>query len=210
MPRSRPAGTREEGIGMRKLFMATVTVAMFGRLVSPALAAKGGNGMTRAAADRRRTRTRESRSRTTANSGSAARSASRPTPWDSPAGSTRCTPSGATRTSTATGSTSSRRTAETFVCAEMRTPNEELLLGGGGSEWLWSGGDAKCWAVLYACGWRAASSRRASPRPSASTRRAERPWRIALGAATARVMRPPTSRRWRYRNPSRHRLIKPP
>jgi len=29
--------------------------------------------------------------------------------------------------------------------AEMRTPNEELTLGGGGSEWLWSGGDAECW-----------------------------------------------------------------
>jgi len=39
-----------------------------------------------------------------------------------------------------------------LVYAEMRTPNEELLLGGGGSEWLWSGGSADCWAVLYAYG----------------------------------------------------------
>ena len=41
-----------------------------------------------------------------------------------------------------------------LVSAELRTPNEELLLGGGGSEWLWSGGSADCWAVLYAYGWK--------------------------------------------------------
>jgi len=32
------------GIGMRKLFVATATVAIFGLLVSPALSAPGGNG----------------------------------------------------------------------------------------------------------------------------------------------------------------------
>jgi hypothetical protein len=41
-----------------------------------------------------------------------------------------------------------------LVYAEMQTSNEELLLGGDGSEWLWSGGSADRWGVLYAYGWK--------------------------------------------------------
>jgi hypothetical protein len=37
--------------------------------------------------------------------------------------------------------------------AEMRKPSQNLTLGGVVSSWLSSGGDAECWAVLYACGW---------------------------------------------------------
>ena len=41
-----------------------------------------------------------------------------------------------------------------LVYAEMRKPTEELTLGGGGSAWLTSGGEAECWAILYAYGWK--------------------------------------------------------
>jgi hypothetical protein len=40
--------------------------------------------------------------------------------------------------------------------AEMRKPSQNLTLGGAASLWLSSGGDAECWAVLYACGWQGA------------------------------------------------------
>jgi hypothetical protein len=41
-----------------------------------------------------------------------------------------------------------------LVYAEMRKPAEELTLGGAGSNWLTNQGDAECWAMLYACGWK--------------------------------------------------------
>jgi hypothetical protein len=52
----------------------------------------------------------------------------------------------------------------------MRTLNEELLLGGGRSEWLWSGGSADRWAMRYRTGWKGESIRHASSHRSAPTR----------------------------------------
>jgi len=59
---------------------------------------------------------------------------------------------GVPRTSTA--STSRRTTPETSSTRSCGSPKEELLLGGGGSGWLWNGASADAWVVLYAYGWK--------------------------------------------------------
>ena len=140
---------------MRKLFVAAATVANFALLVTPGVRRQvAEKGTARVAPDRRRPRTRASRSRTTVTSlawngrlGDHSRRNRRLGVTDEP----RLVLPGR---KTATASTSGRTTAETSCTPRCDCPTRSSPPGGGGSEWLWSRGDAECWAVLYAYGWK--------------------------------------------------------